>query len=77
MIVETRIRGREKSLVLIPTPEEAKLVDEVLGSRVKNDDGLIAEVVGEFRIADGYGPCYITLRVKPEEAEPREFEEPE
>jgi hypothetical protein len=66
MRVETRAgEGGIRSLILIPeTRAECRTVDEALGSRVQSGDGLIATVAGEVRIADGYGPLYITLRAE-------------
>jgi len=62
MLIEKRVRGNEKHLILIPSPDEAKLLDEILGSHVQTDDGLITDVVGQLRVADGYGPSYISLK---------------
>ena len=61
MIVEKRRRGNRQTLVLIPSPEEAKIVDEVLGCRANDSEGFITHVIGELRMADGYGPVYLSL----------------
>jgi len=67
MIVEKRFHGTEKKLILIPSPEEASIIDEVLGCNIQTSDGLIANLVGHLSVADGYGPAYISLKVAPPE----------
>jgi hypothetical protein len=65
MIVEMRRRELGvPTLILIPNQEEVKLVEEVLGRRIQTDNGLISQVEGEVRLADGYGPLYISLQLK-------------
>ena len=63
MIVEIRrVDGYPPSLIFLPNKEELALMEEVLGNKVVNDDGLIAEVVGRFKLSDGYGPAYLSVQ---------------
>jgi hypothetical protein len=63
MIVEIRRGvGHPPFLVLIPNEEELLLVEEVLGKVVVDADGLIASVKGQFRLTDGYGTAYLSIR---------------
>jgi hypothetical protein len=63
MRLESRNRGDVRILLLIPTTdEESRVIDGALGCKVQTNDGLIAKVTGEVRIADGYGPHYISLK---------------
>lgn len=68
MIVERRNTFGVPSIVLIPTPEEARMLDEVFGSAALDDDGLISKMRGEYRMADGYGTAYVSLRKTPPDA---------
>lgn len=63
MKVETREfnEGRVRHLIVLPEAEESRLVDWVFGDKLKSGDGLIASVMGEVRLADGYGEHYIRL----------------
>ena len=77
MIIEIIVRGKDKWLLLIPTPDEAKMLDSALGSTVQNDDGLIAHVDGAYKISDGYGPAYLSLKAVSTEKKDDTWEEPE
>jgi hypothetical protein len=62
MIVEIRkVDGYPPHLVFLPSKEELKIIEEVLGNKVVDDDGLITLVAGRYKLADGYGPAYISL----------------
>lgn len=63
MIVEIRRNpGYPPSLVFLPTKEELDIIEEVLGNKVIDDDGLITEVTGRYKLSDGYGPAYLSVR---------------
>ena len=66
MRLEKRVKQEGKlKLILIPeTREESKMIDEVLGNKVLDDDGFITEVEGEVRLSDSFGDHYITLSTK-------------
>jgi hypothetical protein len=57
VIVERRMNGGVPSLVLLPSPEEARLMDECLGDCGAGP----VSILGYVKTADGYGPGYITL----------------
>lgn len=65
--MKTEIRnfddGYVSHLILIPDPDESRLIDHVFGDKVQNNDGFIAPVTGEIRLADGYGEHYIRLEL--------------
>jgi hypothetical protein len=63
MRLETRKTGGTPAyqLLLIATSEEeSKMIDEVFGNKVGDDD-VIAVVTGTVRISDGYGEHYLRL----------------
>ncbi len=65
MQVETRWKTDDghkviRGLVLMPTKEESKMIDECLGSFV-GEDGLISTATVEVRLADGYGEHYLYI----------------
>ena len=63
MIVEIRrTMGCPPSLVFLPNKEELAIIEEVLGNKIINDDGLIAEVTGRYKLSDGYGPAYLSIK---------------
>lgn len=57
MLVEKRMIGGSPSIALLPSPEEAKLIDRMLGDC---GQGPIA-LLGYLKMTDGYGPCYISI----------------
>ena len=60
--LETRTFRNVKMLCLVCENElESRMVDDSLGAEV-GEDGLIARVSGEVRLADGYGEHYICLK---------------
>lgn len=60
MILETR---RDECIILIPESNcESEALDKIFGSIVQTGEGLITKIQGEYRIADGYGPNYVSLR---------------
>lgn len=64
MRIETRNTFGLRALILIPeSSEESLLIDSVVGANV-GEDGLIANVEGQVRLADGYGEHYIRLERK-------------
>jgi hypothetical protein len=66
MRVETRELddGKERFLVLLPTPYESQLIDAILGCNVIDSEGLITRIEGEVRLSDGYGEHYIRIERK-------------
>lgn len=60
----------KKFLVLIPTKEESKLIDQILGDKPFDDDGKGPEVKGNVHLSDGYGQHYI--RLERADPDPRE-----
>jgi hypothetical protein len=74
MIVEIRrTMGYPPSLVFLPNKEELAIMEEVLGNKVINDDGLITAVMGGFKLSDGYGPAYLGVQPIGVEKDPAIF----
>lgn len=64
MRVEVKEFKKSKFLVVVVEyGDESDKLDEVFGNEV-GEDGKIAEVVGEVRVADGYMEHYLRLERK-------------
>lgn len=65
---ELRARQRDDHSVyyelflLAESEAESKLLDQVFGDRLINRDGLITQMEGDVRLADGYCEHYLLLR---------------
>lgn len=61
MIIEIRPTHDLGRVILVPTPDEARIIESILGKTIRDDNGLICLIRGEYRLADGYGPAYLSL----------------
>jgi hypothetical protein len=57
MKLETRTTFGRPSIVLIPTEEEAKMLDEALGDCGRGP----IELKAYLKMTDGYGPAYLSV----------------
>lgn len=51
----------DRVIIVSEDLSESRILDEFFGSKVA-DDGLISNVTGQLRLADGYGEHYLQLK---------------
>lgn len=58
---ENRVKYISAAILICESEAESLIIDEAFGDIVQ-ENGLIANINGEVRLSDGYGPHYILLK---------------